>query len=176
MRRRKIKRQKGTINGLIYDRTVINDGYNRIYPDKEQLISLINEIIDTKEMTEWIRIIPFYRNDNRDRDNEFDEYMFFIECKNEVLPADYTQNVDDWYSLWEVEVAFSREEVEHMIGILQPICKWGDTEAYKVAFLKYMVFLDEYLIDRMLVDAKKYMKLTDEELKAGWFRFEVHSR
>ncbi|MEH7086535.1 hypothetical protein V7139_27975, partial [Neobacillus drentensis] len=53
----------------------------RIYPTISDLYLLLNKIICSKVTTEYIRITPFYLNEKVKLQREFDEYMFYLECR-----------------------------------------------------------------------------------------------
>ncbi len=79
-----IKRKDGTINNIVYDHTVYHNGEYCLLPNIAHMIGILEEIYDTNETTENIWITPFYRNHKAYGGEEFDEYMFYVECRQNV--------------------------------------------------------------------------------------------
>ncbi len=58
-----IKKGKGKINEIVYNNTVYNNGENIYYPTISNLKGILDEIISSNLTTEYIRITPFYINE-----------------------------------------------------------------------------------------------------------------
>ena len=73
---------KGEINEIVYNNTVYYNGKHKIYPTITELKGILDEIISSDSTTEYIRITPFYINEEVDMQIEFEEFMFYIECRD----------------------------------------------------------------------------------------------
>jgi len=166
-----IVKKEGIINELIYEQTAYHSGEYRIYPTLSHLKYLIDEIIRSKSTTNYIRFTPFYRNARYNQQIEFDDYLFYIECKEQFDD----KSLENHIGLCLGKKYIDMDDDEIRIGkILFPICKNNDIEAYKKALEEYVEFLDE-LIPKLMDVAKSTMKLKDEDLAFGYFCFEIHS-
>ncbi|WP_242223304.1 hypothetical protein [Bacillus cereus group sp. BfR-BA-01380] len=163
--------EKSHINEIIYDNTVYHNGEYRIYPTTSDLKNLIQKIIQSKATTEYIRITPFYINAKLNQQIEFDEYMFYMECR---------EHVDDRLVKEHIGLCFDKEYAdmdyqEVRLGkILFPLCKNKDTETYKKSLEVYVEFLDE-LLPRLMEISKSRMELKDKDVAFGYFCFEIQN-
>jgi hypothetical protein len=167
-----IERKKGIINGIIYDNTVYHNGEFRIYPTISGLKWLIREIVKSNSTTEYIRITPFYVNEKLNRQIEFDEYMFYLECRDYFDDNELRDHIGLCFG--KEYVIMEDEEIRHC-KILFPLCKNNDVEAYKRLLEAYVKFLDE-LIPKLMEICKLKMSLKDNDFAFGYFCFEVHNK
>lgn len=54
------------------------------YPTMDALRRIIKIIINSKSTTRYVWIIPFYRNSKRNIQIEFEDYMFFLSCYDDI--------------------------------------------------------------------------------------------
>ncbi|MGK7377597.1 hypothetical protein ACSFXN_07120 [Planococcus sp. 1R117A] len=166
-----IKRTTGKINEIIYNNTAYYNGRYRYYPTISGLNGIIDEIIESNATTDYIRFTPFYINEQTNMQVEFEEYMFYLECR---------ESVDEKIQVWHIKecldpVDSPRALEDFELGaILYPLCTFNDTECYKKALLAYKKALSEMLL-QMFDIAKMEMKLKEEDLPFGYFCFEIHS-
>lgn len=166
-----IEKKDGVINEIIYENTVYHNGEYRIYLMISDLKSLIQEIIRSKSTTAYIRITPFYNNEKLNQQIEFDEYMFYLECREKVNNESTENHIG--LCIGKEYVDMNYEEVR-LGKILFPLCEYIDIETYKKSLEAYVEFLDE-LIPILMEISKSKMELKEEDLAFGHFCFEVHS-
>lgn len=77
-----IKKGKGKISEIIYNNTVYYKGNYRNYPTISDLNHILDEIISSVSTTNYIRITPFYINERSDMQIEFEEFTFYLECRD----------------------------------------------------------------------------------------------
>ncbi|MGL5042014.1 MAG: hypothetical protein ACRC6X_02780 [Culicoidibacterales bacterium] len=166
-----IERQEGKINEIVYDQTVFHAGRYHFYLPLMELDLMIVQIIASNVTTEYVRMIPFYRNQALDRQLELDEYMFFISCQDNFSEEEYIEylsnNIGKEYHL------MSPEE-KKWAKIRFPLCKTGDIMAYQAAWLRFKAFLPEYILF-LFEKAKKELKLKEKDIPFGYFCFEINS-
>lgn len=168
-----IEKKEGKINEIIYEHTTYHSGKYRLYPTITDLNSLLKEIIEAKATTEYIRINPFYINERLNSQIEFEEYMFYIECREEEISEnDIIHHVKECLSANYETI--TTEEFE-MGKILYPLCKHNHVEQFHLALEKYRKYLNDELLIKMFKIAKKDLQLNDDDLAFGYFCFEVHS-
>ncbi len=164
-----ILKKQGAINEIVYNNTVYNSGQNRYYPTVSDLVYLITKIIEAKDTTKYIRLNPFYVNFRLDRQIEFDDFMFYLECRDDFseieLRNHYSENIGKDYDKMS-------EEEKRMASILY--CRMNDTERFKEHLLSYKTYLNE-LLPILFNIAKTEMELGEDEIAFGFFCFEVHS-
>jgi hypothetical protein len=167
-----VLRRKGKINEIIYNNTAFYEKGRYIqYPTIDYLNNLLDEIISAKSTTKYIRINPFYYNETAKQHIEFDEFMFYIECREwfdeKILEKHIKENLD-FQSLH-----IKTDDIK--IGkILYPLCKTNDIVSFNNALEKYKELLQQ-LLPRMFDIAKQEMDLEEKDLAFGYFCFEVHS-
>lgn len=133
--------------------------------------NLIQKIFQSEATTEYIRVTPFYINAKLNQQIEFDEYMFYIECR---------EHVDDRLIEEHIGLCLGKEYIDmdykdiRLGKILFPLCKNKDTETYKKSLEIYVGFLVE-LLPRLMEISKSRMKLKDEDIAFGYFCFEVQN-
>lgn len=166
-----IIKKQGAINEIVYQNTVYNNGQNRYYPTISDLVFLITKIIEANDTTEYIRFDPFYINYKLDRQIEFDEFMFYLECRDNFSESDlrkhFSENIGKDYD------EMSKEE-KRLANILYPLCKSKDTERFKEILLTYKTYLN-VLIPILFQKAKTEMNLLEDDIPFGFFCFEIHS-
>lgn len=166
-----IVKKDGIVNEIIYENTVYHNGEYRIYPTISELKNLVQEIIRSKAIAEYIRFTPFYINAKLSQQIEFDGYMFYMECRAQVDSKSLENHIGlcldkDYIDLNDEEVRQGK--------ILFPLCKNNDLETYKKSLETYIEFLDE-LIPKLMEISKSEMNLKDNDLAFGHFCFEVQS-
>ena len=83
-----IEKKQGLINKLIYNQTVYNQGNNVMFVNTIGIEILINKIKELKQTTEYIKFNPFYWNSRLNSQVEFDDYMFYMECRDDFTQED----------------------------------------------------------------------------------------
>lgn len=175
-----VEKKEGLINELVYNQTIYNNGENRIYPELLGLKGLIKKMSELKATTAYIRFNPFYCNSRLDCQIEYDDYMFYMECRDiftmEEQEAHWTQCMDNIYDIpHELEqYKDMNENKKRMARILYPICKNGDYESFHNHLNVYENYLNE-LIPLLFSKAIENLKLSQEDLAFGYFCFEVDS-
>lgn len=166
-----IKKNKGKINELIYEHTTYHSGKYTFFPTITGLNNILEKIIQSKSTTEYIRITPFYVNERVNMQIEFEEYMFYIECREEIDEKEIENHVLDCLDTHFENI--TTEEIE-MGTILYPLCKNNDVDYFVVSLQRYREYLDK-LLPVLMGIARNKMKLQDEHLAFGYFCFEIHS-
>lgn len=175
-----IEKKEGSINEIIYNNTVYNDGKNHFYPTVDQLAYIIDKIIETEDTTKFIRFIPFYVNYKVNKQMEFDEYMFYLECRESFSEDDFKNHL--------AECMDKNYDVPHKVkkydelsdgekkyaNIMYPLCQKNDIETYKKLLLTYRNYIAE-LILCLFEKARKELTLSVDDLAFGYFCFEVNS-
>lgn len=175
-----IKKKEGKINEIIYNNTIYNEGNNRFYPTIDQLVRLIDKTIEANETTEYIRIIPFYRNYKINGQMELDDYMFYLECRDNFSKDDLknhlTECMDTNYDVPHEVKRYDEmsNEEKRYAHTMYPLCQKNDIETYKEILLCYRHFLNE-LIPSLFKKVREEMDLSLDDLAFGYFCFEVHS-
>ena len=164
-------KKEGTINKIIYNNTTYYNGECRIYPPIIELKGLVDKIIESKSTTKYIRFTPFYLNAKLHQQIEFDDYMFYMECREHFDESTLKNHIE--LCMGKEFAQMSSEEIKFG-SILYPLCEYHDLMTYKKSLKVYVKFLDK-LIPKMMIIAKSKMDLKDEELGFGYFCFEVHS-
>lgn len=166
-----VVKKEGVINEIIYDNTVYHNGDYRIYPTLIDFKSLIEEILKSQATSAYIRFIPFYNNAKLNQQIEFDDYMFYMECREQVENEDLKRHIGLCFGKEFIDM--SNEDIR-LGEILFPLCQNTDIKTYKKSLEIYVEFLDE-LIPKLMEIAKFKMGLNDEHLAFGYFCFEVQS-
>jgi len=184
----KIEKNRGTINEIIYNNTVYNDGRYRFYPTITGLGRLIEKIKNANETTEYIRITPFYRNAKMNTQMEFDNYAFYIECQKGVTEEKISgfqldhnfeiQSIDGYPPLKKHEELTPQEL--HQMKVQYQLCEEGDVKTFQKALDDYYDYLNVMvpkMMDEFIRDHKKYgnYDVTVEDMMFGYFCFEIHS-
>nr|WP_106779161.1 hypothetical protein [Lysinibacillus timonensis] len=126
---------------------------------------------NSNSTTDYIRITPFYINEQLDHQIEFEEYMFYIECRDQVEKGEQEKHIKECINVTDRP----RQLNDFIAGaILYPFCQKEDINSYKNALEKYKEYLSE-LILKMMEIAKSVMNLREEDLPFGYFCFEIHS-
>jgi hypothetical protein len=168
-----IIKKDGKLNEIIYEHTTYCSGKYRLYPTITDLNYLIEQIIKAKATTEYIRINPFYINERLNKQIEFEEYMFYIECREgEISEEDRMNHVME--NLETPNEIKTTKDIE-MGKILYPLCKHNDVEQFNLALEKYRKYLNDELLIKMFKIAKEDLQLNEDDLAFGYFCFEVHS-
>lgn len=166
-----LRKKSGKINEIVYNNTAYYNGKYRYFPTITDLKGILDEIISSNSTTDYIRITPFYMNELLDRQIEFEEYIFFIECRDwfdEKVQKDHIIEC-----LYVPDTPRTLKDFR-LGSILYPLCQNEDVETFKNALEKYKESLTE-LLPIMMEIAKSEMELTADHLPFGYFCFEVHS-
>lgn len=175
-----IERKKGLINELIYNQTVYNNGKNHMYPNIMRLEFIIKNLKEIEETCNYVRFNPFYRNAKLDCQIEFDDYMFYMECRDGFTIEDkekhWTRCMDNIYDIpHEVEqYKDMSEDKKKMARTLYPLCKKGDCESFHKHLNDYKDYLDE-LIPLLFSKAIASLNLNQEDMAFGYFCYEIDS-
>lgn len=161
------EKPEGKINEVVYNHTAYMGGERVIFLTTGGLYHLIDDLIKANATTEYLRITPFYRNPKINRQREFDELMFFMECRESVTE--------------EEEMAEILEEINQnsLMDLpagkaLRPMCRFDDPEKFGRALTTYCDYLNT-AIPQMFAIAKEELNLSEEDLGFGYFCFEIHS-
>lgn len=175
-----IEMKEGKVNELIYNETVYNKSTNTLSPNLIEIGLIIKQLCQIEETCNYIQFNPFYRNSRLDCQIEFDDYMFYMECRDnftkEEIETHWTECMDNIYDIpHEVKQYTEMSEYEkRMARTLYPICKNGDFESYHQYLQNFNNYLDE-LIPKLFEEAIKKLDLNQDDLAFGYFCFEVNS-
>ena len=175
-----IKKKQGAINELIYNQTIYNDGENCMFPSLIGIERIIKELNLIQSTCNYIRFIPFYRNAKLNCQIEFDDYMFYLECREdftkEELEAHWTQCMDHVYDIpHEVKQYKDMSESEkRQARTLYPVCRHGDYQKFHEYLNRYKEYLNE-LIPLLFEKVIEGLNLSQDDMAFGYFCFEVHS-
>lgn len=166
-----IQKQAGSINETVYNHTVFCNGKWHQYLTMNNLGLLVEEIVNAHATTKYLRFNPFYSNLKEKRQVEFDDYMFYMECKNDI---------DGDAEKLQLEGCLGKriqdmEEEEIRIGRIQfPLCRYDDPDTYAIKLTTYMEFLNELIpkLRKLLIKTEGFK---DEELIFGEICFEINS-
>ena len=176
-----IEKKQGKINELIYNRTIYNNGTSRLYPTVIELEVLIKEIQKLNETTKYIKFNPFYKNSKVNKQIEYEDYMFYMECRDnftkEELQIHWTECMDRIHDIPHEATHYDNMTKENQITarILYPICTPDDIETYHLYLDNYRCYINE-ILPILFDDARKKLNLRYEDLAFGYFCFEVHSK
>ena len=166
-----LNKQDGKINEIVYHNTSYYNGKYRYFPTIIDLKFILDEIINANSTTEYIRITPFYINELLDMQIEFEEYIFFIECRDWFDEKIQEKHIIDCLNVPDT----SRVHNDFRLGsILYPLCQKEDVRSFKIALEQYKEKLRE-ILPIMMEIAKKEMELTADHIQFGYFCFEIHS-
>ncbi|QKE74140.1 hypothetical protein HPK19_15675 [Arthrobacter citreus] len=166
-----LRKKKSIINEIIYNHTTYYKGKYRYFPTITDLKSILEEIINSNSTTEYIRITPFYINEQLDMQIEYEEYMFYIECRESFDEKDQRLHISECLE----SVVRPRTINDFKLGeILYPLCKNSDVTSYKIALGRFKNSLKE-ILPKMMDIAKSEMNLREEDIAFGYFCFEIHS-
>ncbi|MEH7749208.1 hypothetical protein V7659_29995 [Neobacillus drentensis] len=133
----KLEKREGTINEIVYEFTSYRNGKYSIYPTISDLYLLLNKIICSKVTTEYIRITPFYLNEKVKLQREFDEYMFYLECREQFTVQDEEFHILE--NLGRDVNTVTSDEFETG-KILTPLCRYNEPKTYKSLLEGYRKF------------------------------------
>ncbi|MBP0724079.1 hypothetical protein J5Y03_02640 [Bacillus sp. RG28] len=166
-----LRKNKGIINEIIYNHTAYYKGKYRHYPTITELKSILDDIINSNSTTGYIRITPFYINEQLNMQIEYEEYMFYIECRDSFDEKDQRLHILE--CLEPIDQPRALNDLK-LGAILYPICKNNDVTSYKIALERYKNSLKE-ILPKMMDIAKSEMELKEEDTAFGYFCFEIHS-
>jgi hypothetical protein len=166
-----LKKGRGKINEIIYNNAAYYNGKYRYYPTISGLNHILDEIISSVSTTNYIRITPFYRNERLDMQIEFEEFMFYIECRDRF--DDKIQETHILECLAPIDTPRALNDLS-LGAILYPLCKNNDVVSFQKALKKYKESLWE-ILPKMMEIATSEMDLKEIDLPFGYFCFEIHS-
>ena len=166
-----MEKQEGIINGIIYDYLVYANGKYRDFPTITRLKRIIELISESKATTEYISIKPFYVNERIDRQIEFDDFTFYIECRDQFDDTDLKAFIESCVGKKFTEMNSEELTDAH---VQYRLCKHGDIATFNDALAAYVQFLNVQL-PKLLEISNGMMALLEEDLAFGFFRFEVFS-
>lgn len=175
-----IEKKEGKVNELIYNKTVYNNSMNTLSPNLIEIGLIIKQLCEIDETCNYIRFNPFYRNAKLNCQLEFDEYMFYMECREnftrEELELHWTQCMDKIYDIpHDVKQYREMSETEKREArTLYPICEYGDYQKFHNYLINYRNYLDE-LIPVLFAKAKDSLNLSQDDMAFGYFCFEIYS-
>lgn len=176
-----IKKKEGAINELIYNQTVYNNGKNCLFPNLNNLNIIIEGINLIQSTCRYIYFNPFYYHAKLKCQIEFDDYLFYMECRDdfteEELENHWTQHMDHIYDVpHEVKQYKEMSEAEQkQARILYPVCRHGDVQKFHEYLNRYQEYLYDELIPLLFKQATDMFKLSQEDMAFGYFCFEVFS-
>ncbi|WP_121661503.1 hypothetical protein [Metabacillus litoralis] len=137
-----LNKQVGKINEIVFHNTSYYNGKYRYFPTITALKGILDEIISANSTTDYIRITPFYINELLDMQIEFEEYMFFIECRDWFDEKIQEEHIIDCLDVPDT----SRTLNDFRLGsILYPLCQKEDVESFEIALEQYKESLSELL-------------------------------
>lgn len=158
-----IERKEGLVNQILYDNTVYQDGKYHFYPDVSGMFFIIEKMIESNETTKMLMFTPFYRTN--EFQIEFEEMMFYLECRENVTPEQVKTFLEDCREGGE-----TIDETQEKCCL----CDIKDVETFQNALKKYV----EYIKRKIPEITERIMKEYDiktEELLCGYICFETHS-
>ncbi|MBF0777085.1 hypothetical protein BVE84_10250 [Streptococcus azizii] len=173
-----LEKKTGTINNIIYNHTVYNNGKNRYYPTLTDLSTVLHEIIASSVTTKYISITPFYINERLNFQEEFDMAHFYIECRDVVTAEERESFIreqmfwltpDSDYKLLEQYITFEDMQASHFL------VEKTDVAGFQQAIHSYMSFLMDRGIPQMMKWLYNFYDLGIESMPYGYFCFEVLS-
>lgn len=162
---------ENSVNNIIVDYTSYCGGRYKHYPTLSELQRLIQEIIKSELTSDYIKITPFYVNSKLDQQVEFDDYMFYMECREQY---NETELVNHFSACIGKEYNVLNNEEIAKVHLLFPLCKYEDKGTFKKRLEEYLGYLDG-LLPKLLDYCKLTIGLSDEEVAFGYFCFEIHS-
>ena len=175
-----IQKKEGKINEIIYNFTVYNERNARLDVTYNQLLHIIQELLKADETSKYIRINPFYVNGKLKRQLEYDEYMFYMECRADFTEVDlkshWSKCMDNIYDIPHKIKQYDdmNEEEQRKAKTLYPLCNFGDVEKFHLYLINFRNYLNE-LLPVLLEDAVKKLNISYDDLAFGYFCFEIHS-
>ena len=158
-----IERKEGLVNQILYDNTVCQDGKHHFYPAISQMFFIIGKMIESNETTERLTFTPYYRTSKFQV--EFEEMMFYLECRENVTPEQVQAFLED-----------CREEDETIDETREKccLCDRKDVETFQNALKKYVEYI-ERKIPEIAEEVMKEYDMEPVELLRGCICFETHS-
>ena len=161
-----IKKKEGRINNLVYEYTVYNNGANTVNISLGSFREIVGEIILTNSTTKNLHITPFYSNEYKPPNIEFDSFDFYIECKENV-----TKEESDNFHL---ECNYEGRDMSVDLRKTSFLIQNNDIEGYHNALNTYLSYLDE-LLPKMVDELFNYYDFKETDFPNGFFCFEFLS-
>ena len=154
---------KGTIYDLIYDYTRYNGGKNKLYPSLVSLRELLSQVINLQATTNSIHIIPFYENNVDMRSVEFDNYNFYIECREIVTKEDKINFI--------LECEYNGRDKSIDLRKTHFLIQYDEIEKFREAIEVYIEYFNE-LLEKMTNELIEY-NYSDKDYSHGLFCFDI---
>ena len=173
-----IVKKEGKINEVIYNNTVYNESKSHCYPAIPELFYILDKIVETNATTDYIRITPFYINAKLGIQIEFENFMFYIECRKHFNDADFKTHLSECMDR-EYDIPHTVKKYDDMSDedkryacTMYPLCERSNIKEFQNAILAYKSYLIE-LIPILFEKVKKQVEPMDYAF--GYFCFEIHS-
>ena len=149
--------------------TIIEQKKYNIYPTLDKMLYIVKEIRDTNKTPDnYLRLTPFYKNaiEVSEMWNEFDEYMFFIEFRDNVTDNDRKKFI-------EVECSIEEECSQAVPEKLLFLCERGDADYFNKSLNTYMDYMVKDVLFKIHEAAERYVK-DKANLPFGQIGCEIH--
>lgn len=128
-------------------------------------------LLEIEILSNFLCITPYYVNEQIERSIEFQEYIFFLECREVVDEETQKLHIKERLG----DQGAERYPIDTRVAeILYPLCKKNDSECFKQALSLYKSFLKEMLL-RMMKITRIEMELKEGDIPFGYFCFEIIS-
>lgn len=161
-----LQKKDGKINKIIYDNTVYNDGKYHWYLPVPSLYRVLDLIMQTNETTEYLKLTPFYVNGILNRQKEFEEMMFYLECRNNVSITEK--------NAFLIDCCDEGETINDDILTRFCLCEYSDVKGFQAAILRYKEYL-EILIPKITNILINDYDIGVDKLLGGYICFEICS-
>ena len=171
-------KKEGKVNELIYNNTVYNEGNSRHYLMISDLMHLMDRIVETNETTNYLRITPFYINAKLGEQMEFDDFMFYIECRERINSEDIKNHLSECmgrdYDISHTVKEYDdmSDEDKHYAHTMYPLCEKSDIKEFQKAIIAYKAYLVELIA---ILFEKVKIQVESIDYAFGCFCFEIHS-
>lgn len=176
-----IEKKPGAINELIYDQTPYNKGEKHIYSNLIRFSGLIKELTNVQATCGYIRFKPFYYHAKLKCQIDFDDYLFYLECRDDFTEEEreshWTQYMDHNHDIpHEVKQYKDMSEAEQkQARILYPICRHGDVQRFHEYLNRYQKYLYDEIIPMLWQEVREKLALNQADAAFGYFYLEVSS-
>ena len=126
------QKKSNQINKIINDFLYYDNGKYKLYINLVDLNLLIDKILKVDEVTNYIRINPFYVNHQCGIQREFEKYMFFIQCTPDASKFQQ-QNFYKACYIYTSDSGLTHDEMK----ILKVLCDSKDIKKFQKSILKY---------------------------------------
>ena len=163
---------------LFHSTTVYNEGNSRHYLMISDLMHLIDKIVETNETVNYLRITPFYLNVKLGAQIEFDDFMFYVACRERINNEDIKNHLSECMDR-DYDVPHTVKKYEDMSDkekryahTMYPLCEKSDIKKFQKAILAYKTYLIELIA---ILFEKVKLQVEPIGYAFGCFCFEIHS-